>query len=101
MFFLSNPTYPATRFPAGWNLAKYFALNVGWHKRSASTKCANVSPHTVIVDVYYWWMRRLIHPTGSQSFCVGRIRRECNERRNQTEVIKFLIIANRRITKLG
>src|SRR5690554_3083356 len=45
-----------------------FALNVGWHKRSASTKRANFSPNTVNIDVHYWWMRKLIHPTGMEGW---------------------------------
>src|SRR5690554_3483570 len=51
--------------PTGRTWQESFVLNVGWYKGSASTKCANVSANTVIVDVCGWWMRKLIHPTGA------------------------------------
>src|SRR5690606_335226 len=51
--------------PTGGTWQENLALNAGWHKRSASTTRANVSAYTVISDVCCWWMRKLIHPTGS------------------------------------
>src|SRR5690606_8676237 len=47
--------------PTGGTDQNNLELNVGWHKRSAPSKCANLSPNTVIIHISFPRSRVVMH----------------------------------------